>query len=92
MARRMGKLNQLIGNIFILILLCIIAVLYYDFVFITYLPKLSGINDFSNNIFYSIMFCLMNSSIFMFLWWMIQCIFTDPGRVPIYWGFYMGDP
>jgi len=28
----------------------------------------------------------------MFFWTLIQCIIVDPGRVPIYWGFYMGDP
>lgn len=28
----------------------------------------------------------------MLLWSLAQTLITDPGRVPIYWGFYMGDP
>lgn len=47
MARRMGKINQLIGNIFILIMLSITALLYYIFVFIAYIPKLTSMKDFS---------------------------------------------
>ena len=28
----------------------------------------------------------------MLIWALIQAMTTDPGEVPPYWGFYMGDP
>jgi len=29
---------------------------------------------------------------FFLLWSFIQTVITDPGEVPIYWGFRVGDP
>jgi len=40
MARKMGKLSQLIGNMFILILLFVTFITYYIFTFIVYFPKI----------------------------------------------------
>jgi uncharacterized membrane protein YbhN (UPF0104 family) len=31
---------------------------------------------------------IFHISFFMLVWSMIQAITTDPGRVPIYWGFF----
>ena len=28
----------------------------------------------------------------MVLWWFMQTVFTDPGQVPVFWGFRKGDP
>lgn len=39
--------------------------------------------------YYVLALTLFHISLVMLLWSMVQCIISDPGRVPIYWGFFL---
>lgn len=77
-------LKRIIGNFFVLFVLLVISFIYYTTVFIAYdsvwyEPKSMA--------FLVIFHCLC----FMLLWCLTQAIITDPGQVPKYWGFMVGD-
>ncbi|CAG9314917.1 DHHC2_3 [Blepharisma stoltei] len=71
-----------LGSIFILVLFAIITLIYYTFVIELYLPQYPSQKGIL------IGFHLI---LFMLLWSLFHVTFSEPGRVPPYWGFYMGD-
>lgn len=75
----------------IVIVMMILA--WYNYVFNTMWPKVHG--NFSlpsedpislaNLIIFNLLFAML-------IWSFLQTMFTDPGQIPIYWGFRVGDP
>jgi len=85
------KINWLkvFGNIFILVILSAVSFLYFVFVFIVNKQHLEDLDTVSYvRVFYLVFFHLF---FFMFVWSFIQTMITDPGRVPIHWGFHLDD-
>ena len=96
---------KIIGNLFVLLIVLVMGTIYYAYTFLVWLPKVkSKLNTaslvFPNN---SILFAAENDPIafallsvfhiffFLLLWSFCQSMLTDPGQVPTFWGFHLGD-
>ena len=85
---------KVFGNFFVLIVLAIISVVYYTYMFVVWGPRAESKLNRSNLIddakvialliFYNVVFVLL-------LWSFFQTMTTDPGQVPVFWGFHLGD-
>jgi len=90
---------KVFGNFFVLIVLCLMSTIYYTNVFIVWAPRasckywfhfLTKIHLLADNrvvallIFYNILFVML-------VWSFFQSMTTDPGQVPVFWGFHLGD-
>ena len=63
-----------------------ISTTYFTFAFKLYWPLVAESNSaFWILVIFHILFAMV-------VWSFTQAILTDPGQVPPYWGFYMGDP
>jgi palmitoyltransferase len=77
---------RLFGNLFVLFNVAYMVYMYYIFIYVNVLlaqEKDSGVMAFL--VIFHIVFGLM---LFSFL----QVIASDPGKVPLYWGFFLDDP
>lgn len=77
------------GNVFILILLSVVSSIYYTFIIRLYYPLTK---DPENGSSASLVVLIFHIILFMFAWCFIYAVISDPGKVPPYWGFYLGDP
>ena len=57
---------------------------YCIFMF-TYIPMMNFLQAIISGVLFNIMF-------FMLLWSLIRTIISDPGKVPVFWGFFLDDP
>jgi hypothetical protein len=83
------------GNIMVSIVIFIMSLVYYNYVFNTMLPKYLSKPSFLSYLgdplaFYFLV--VFNILFFMLVWSFLQTMFTDPGQIPTYWGFRVGDP
>ena len=84
MTRRVACTKQrLCGNIFVLIVLSVILLVYYS-VMLHYRTHMHTVNA-------QLYVTTLHVSLFMLLWSLLQAMWTDPGEVPPFWGFHMGD-
>jgi palmitoyltransferase len=68
----------------------VIGYIYYTVMFLEYIPRIQTAQyPPIHEISYLIAF---NICVFMLNWCLIKAMITDPGEVPPYWGFYMGNP
>lgn len=74
------------GNIFVVLVSWVIGIIYYSYVFLVWLPKAE---DDSTVL---ILLGFFHLIFFMMLWSFLQAMTTDPGQVPVFWGFHLGDP
>lgn len=83
-------LQTLCGGTFVLVVFALLGLCYYLFVFHLYLPLSHCILHTAD---YTAKWILLGFHflLFMQLWSLIGTMTTDPGIVPPYWGFYMGD-
>jgi hypothetical protein len=58
--------------------------IYYHFVFNLWYPRFTYLTY--------LILGLYHLFTFMFSWSYLQMVISDPGEVPIYWGFRVGDP
>mmetsp|Transcript_29998 Transcript_29998/g.53214 ORF Transcript_29998/g.53214 Transcript_29998/m.53214 type:complete len:398 (-) Transcript_29998:2-1195(-) len=79
------KCGKSVGNIFIALLYIVIASVYYVFVALLFNPYE---NPTTPDWVVLIMF---HTLLFLQQWCLIAAIISDPGQVPKYWGFRMGD-
>jgi palmitoyltransferase ZDHHC2/15/20 len=79
-------LNKLISYTFRIIFVLLIIINYIYFVVYTWLP-LTTKNEY---IPYTIL-TFFHLLLIMVLWTLIKITISEPGQVPIYWGFYFGD-
>jgi palmitoyltransferase len=75
---------RILGNFFVLFVLLVIGFIYYATVFIAYEAPWEDLCSLSFLVVFHFL-C------FMLLWCFVQAMVTDPGQVPKYWGFLMGD-
>lgn len=87
MPRRLPVRPQaIIGNIFVVLVSWVIGIIYYAYVFLVWLPK----SEDDQSVL--ILLGFFHLIFFMMLWSFIQAMTTDPGQVPVFWGFHLGDP
>lgn len=79
------KCGKSIGNIFIVLLYILIAAVYYVFVMLLYNPQ-----DNPSKLSW-VVIVMFHALLFMQQWALMAAIVSDPGKVPKYWGFRMGD-
>ena len=88
----MLNLNKLISFVFRFSFIFFISMNYTYFVFYIWYPKYTGkfpyILDFSTSLFVLFIYHFL---IIMLMWTLFMTAYTEPGKVPLYWGFYMGD-
>ena len=80
--QRNSNLNKILINRFVIFVFCFIALTYYVFVFqfmASLMDKYPG-----TSAFFLIFFHL---SFMMMLWSLLTAMFTEPGKVPLYWVF-----
>jgi palmitoyltransferase ZDHHC2/15/20 len=77
--------NKLVSFLFRFILFSVIKINYIYFVIFTWLP-IAGHNKFAWVIIF-----LFHLILIMTLWTIFVTSNSDPGQVPLYWGFYVGD-
>jgi len=82
--RREFNTQRIYGMGFIAVVLSLILFIHALYLFCLWWPRLPESNAIWVLFFYHIQFALLMISFY-------QCIMTDPGIVPPYWGFYMGD-
>mgnify|MGYP000037488402 CR=1 FL=1 len=80
----MNKSKRVLGSIFVTVLIGIAWTIYYTFNWKIYIPRSKEDNSLRFIVYFS------HALTFMFAWCFIRILFSDPGRVPPYWGFYMG--
>jgi palmitoyltransferase len=81
------NIKKLLGNFFVLFVLLTIGQIYYVTVIQTYLP-LAYSESSPSVIAFLILFHIES---LLLLWCFVKVMAVDPGNVPRYWGFYMGD-
>ncbi|XP_058515894.1 palmitoyltransferase ZDHHC20-like [Ochotona princeps] len=75
------------GRCFLLAVLFLIAFLYFGYVFGLLLPMLLPFPTPAGVLLFLVFHCCF----LLLLCSFFKAVFTDPGRVPANWGFYMGD-
>jgi len=85
MANTIPRIIKIFSNIFVLILISIVCLFYYIFTFLIWIPQIKRSLNFGESLTGQFMLTIFHADLFMFIWSFIQCIITDPGRVPIYW-------
>ncbi|KAL4510762.1 hypothetical protein ABPG72_004916 [Tetrahymena utriculariae] len=79
------KLKKLQGNLFVVLIICIICFIYFCNV------KLVWIDRRPSNFWTYLYLIIFNLFSFMLAWSLIVTMFTDPGRVPQNWGYFLDD-
>ncbi len=91
--RRNVNLLRLFGNIYIVVILCYIALSYYVFMYKDTL-QMPNSNPSHQSLFFNIPIetswtyihiVAMHTLIFMLLFSFLQTIISDPGKVPLFW-------
>ena len=79
--------SKLVGIAFRIIFFILVCMNYIFTVFYIWIPKIS------EDPFGSLLFLLYYHILFVLVIWTIYVTSkSDPGQVPLYWGFYIGDP
>jgi palmitoyltransferase len=79
--------SKLVGIVFRFIFFTLVCLNYIFTVFYIWIPKTleEPLKGFLFLIYYHILF-------FLIVWTVYATSKSDPGQVPLYWGFYIGDP
>ena len=76
---------KVLGNFFVLIALSMMGFIYYMFVFVLWAPRAE-----KDSFAFGLLICY-NFLFLMVVWSFFQTMTTDPGQVPVFWGFHLGD-
>ena len=85
---------KIIGNLFVLFVLIVISTVYYTYVAVVFGPKLIGKKatlTLSDSYLVAAMLVVFHVFFVMLVWSFFQSMTTDPGQVPVFWGFHLGD-
>ena len=86
MPRRLPiRFGKLIGNVFVLLVVFVMLGIY------TVMNKVWG-PRVAKDPWVLLMLVVFNMLFVMLVWSFVQTMFTDPGQVPVFWGFHLGDP
>lgn len=77
--------GKLLGNMFVLLVITVMTFIYVEFVRI-WGPRVT------DSPWVLVMLVTFNILFVMLVWSFLQTMFTDPGQVPVFWGFHLGDP
>jgi hypothetical protein len=77
--------GKLLGNVFVLLVAAVMTFIYYTFISV-WGPRAS------QSIWVMLMLVVFNLIFVLLVWSFIQTMTTDPGQVPVFWGFHLGDP
>ena len=79
--------SRLVGVLFRIIFFLVVCLNYIFTVFYIWIPKTK------ENPLGGFLFLLYYNILFVFIVWTVYATSkSDPGQVPLYWGFYIGDP
>lgn len=87
--RKADAARNMYGSMMVAIVALAFAFVYYVFVILTWLPRFKQGDQQALSLLLLIIYHVLA---FMLGWSFIQTVITDPGEVPIYWGFRVGDP
>ena len=87
--RKSDAVKNACGNVMVGVVILALCFVYYVFVVLNWIPRLKREEWIIISIIVLIAFHLLA---FLLIWSFIQTMITDPGEVPIYWGFRVGDP
>ena len=88
----MSNLNIIISYVFRLFFISFIIINYIYFVTFLWYPVCKGIYSYNLvHISALIIVFFFNFLVIMLLWSIFMTAYTEPGKVPLYWGFYIGD-
>lgn len=77
--------GKILGNVFVLLVATVMTFIYYTYI-ILWGPRASeSIGVMAMLVFFNLIFILL-------VWSFVQTMTTDPGQVPVFWGFHLGDP
>jgi hypothetical protein len=82
------------GNLFVMFLFLFIGFVYYIYVGCIWAPKMKGKNltlYFIENDIALLVLAVFHILFTLLVWSLIQSMTTDPGQVPVFWGFHLGD-
>ena len=77
--------GKILGYVFVLLVAGVMSFVYYTYVSV-WGPRAS------ESIWVMLMLVVFNLIVVMLVWSFIQTMTTDPGQVPVFWGFHLGDP
>lgn len=77
--------GKILGNAFVLLVSSVMTFIYYVYVNI-WAPRAQ------DSTLVMIMLVFFNFLFVMLVWSFVQTMTTDPGQVPVFWGFHLGDP
>ena len=77
--------GKIIGNMFVLLVIAVMSFIYVEFVR-TWGPRVES------NPIVLVLLVFFNLLFVMLVWSFFQTMTTDPGQVPVFWGFHLGDP
>jgi len=83
-------LQVVFGGTFVLVVFGVLSVAYYLYVFKLFLP-LSYSDPHPADPTATVLLLAFHLLLSLQLWSLMQTMLTDPGQVPPYWGFYIGD-
>ena len=78
--QRNSNLNKILINRFVIFVLCFIVFTYYIFVF-QCMPSLMD----KYPVFVDFFLIVFHFSFIMMVWSLLTAMFTEPGKVPLYW-------
>ena len=77
--------GKILGNVFVLIVALTLGYIYYVYVQV-WAPRAQ------DSVAVMVMLVVFNLIFVMTVWSFVQTMTTDPGQVPVFWGFHLGDP
>ena len=100
MARRLPlRPMKVAGNLFVLVQLSFISFIYYTYVFLVWGPltafssemnRCETVSDYSCKSAIAVL-TIFHLLFILLIWSLVQSMITDPGQVPVFWGFHQGD-
>lgn len=77
--------GKILGNVFVLLVALVMSSIYYAYIQV-WAPRAR------DNVWVMVMLVAFNLLFVMLVWSFLQTMTTDPGQVPVFWGFHLGDP
>ena len=77
--------GKILGNVFVLLVGLVMGTIYYTYSQVWGPRAQESIGVLVMLIFFNLLFVML-------VWSWVQTMTTDPGQVPVFWGFHLGDP
>ena len=77
--------GKILGNFFVILVATVMIFIYYTYIMLWGPRASESIGVMTLLVFFKLIFILL-------VWSFVQTMTTDPGQVPVFWGFHLGDP